>query len=186
MLKILAVTGYKPYELNIFANNHPAVSYIKKAIQKHLIELLDEGLEWVVISGQLGVELWTAEVVYELQETYPHLQLAVLAPFENQEERWREDNREYYEFIISQADFFDCITKRPYESPAQFRLKNEFIIAKSEGLLIVYDEEKEGTPKFMLQTARKKEGYPIFVISFADLQAIIEEEQMSQWEIDNR
>lgn len=177
MLKVLAVTGYKPYELNIFTNDHPAVAYIKKAIEKRLIALLEEGLEWVVISGQLGVELWAAEVVYELQEVYPHLQLAVLAPFLHQEERWKEENREYYELIVSQADFFDYITKRPYENPAQFRLKNEFILAKSDGLLIVYDEEREGTPKFMLHMAKKKEHYPIFSISFADLQAIVEEEQ---------
>jgi uncharacterized phage-like protein YoqJ len=182
LVKVLAVTGYKPYELNIFANDHPAVFYIKKAMEKRLISLLDEGLEWVVISGQLGVELWAAEVVYDLQTTYPHLQLAVLTPFLNQEERWNEANQEYYEWIISQADFFDHITKRPYESPAQFHLKNQFIIQKSDGLLIVYDEEKEGTPKFMLEIAKKKENYAIFPITFADLQAIIEEVQASEWE----
>lgn len=186
MVKVLAVTGYKPHELRIFSNSHPAVSVIKKAIRRRLLELLDDGLEWVVISGQAGVELWAADVVYELQEMHPHLQLAVLAPFEHQEERWREEQREYYEMIVSQADFFDCITKRPYESPMQFRLKNEFIISKSDALLLVYDEEREGTPKFMLQSARKKQDYPIMFVSFADLQAIMEEEQMSRWEIDNR
>ncbi|MED5052836.1 DUF1273 domain-containing protein [Anoxybacteroides rupiense] len=181
MLKVLALSGYKPHELHIFSHHHPAVAYIKKAIKKRLTELADEGLEWVMISGQLGVELWAAEAVYELQESYPHLRLAVIAPFLNQEERWKEENREYYESIVSQADFFDCVTKRPYESPMQFRLKNEFIVAKSEGLLLVYDEEQEGTPKFLLNVAKRRKNYPIFFISFSDLQAIIEEEQMNQW-----
>ena len=33
--------------------------------------------------GQLGTELWAAELVYELreQEEYNHLQLAVITPF---------------------------------------------------------------------------------------------------------
>ncbi|GAA3327349.1 hypothetical protein GCM10020331_066930 [Ectobacillus funiculus] len=48
---------------------------------------LEEGLEWVLISGQLGVELWTAEVVFELQMEYPDLKLAVFTPFLEQEEK---------------------------------------------------------------------------------------------------
>lgn len=182
-MKVLAISGYKPHELSVFSNDHPAVSYIKKAIARRLLSLAEEGLEWVIISGQLGVELWAAEVVYEIQSIYPHLQLAVLAPFLQQEERWNEKNREYYEFIVSQADFFAYITKRPYESPNQFRWKNEFLLAKSDGLLVVYDEEKEGTPKFIVEMAKKKENYPIMSITFSDIQAIIEEEQ---WEIDNQ
>lgn len=57
-------------------------------------------------------------------------------------------------------------------------MKNEFIIQKTDGLLIVYDEEKEGTPKFMLQQAKKeqeKRNYIIQQISFYDLQLIHEE-----------
>lgn len=58
------------------------MTYIKRAIKKQLLSLLDEGLEWVLISGQLGTELWAAEVVYELQEEgFEHLQLGVITPF---------------------------------------------------------------------------------------------------------
>ncbi len=178
-LKVVAVTGYKPYELGIFKREEPAISYIKKAIKKSLIPLLDEGLEWVVISGQQGVELWTAEVVFELQLEYPSLQLAVLAPFVNQHKNWKEDQQEYFEMIMSQADFFDSISKKEYEGPFQFRMKNEFITEKTDGLIILYDEEKEGTPKYQLQIAKKKQefkGYEIYPITFYDLQLIVEEE----------
>jgi uncharacterized phage-like protein YoqJ len=184
MVTILAITGYKPYELGIFHPQHQAIPFIKKATEKRLIPFIEEGLEWVIISGQLGVELWAAEVVFELQNVYQHLQLAVLTPFLNQEENWSEENKEYYEFILSQADFVDSITKRKYENPGQLRLKNQFIVEKSDGLLIVYDDEKEGSPKYMLDIAKKKasrEKYDIFPITFYDLQAIIEEEQMKQW-----
>lgn len=178
---MLAVTGYKPYELGIFQNNHPGIEYIKKAIKRQLIILLEEDLEWVMISGQLGVELWAAEVVFDLQIEYPELKLAVITPFFGQEENWNDANKEIYEFILSQADFVDSITKRKYENPSQFRLKNQFFINKSDGLLIVYDEEKEGSPKYMVSLALKyaeQEEYPVYLINAFDLQAIIEEEQM--------
>ncbi|MTE25225.1 DUF1273 family protein, partial [Microbacterium sp. ZXX196] len=61
-MKVAAISGYKPFEIGLFKKNDPAVEYIKKAIRKELEQLLEEGLEWVLISGQLGTELWAAEV----------------------------------------------------------------------------------------------------------------------------
>ena len=156
-VKVLTISGYKSFELGIFKNDDQAVQYIKKAIEKSLVGFVEEGLEWVIISGQMGVELWAAEVVFELQMEYSNLKLAILTPFLNQESKWNETNKEYYEFILSQADFVDSITKREYESPVQFRQKNEFLVNKSDGLLLVFDEEKQGSPKFLLETARKKQ-----------------------------
>ncbi|MGM7721975.1 DUF1273 domain-containing protein [Metabacillus sp. Hm71] len=185
-MKVLTISGYKSFELGIFKNDDQAVQYIKKAIEKSLIGLFEEGLEWVIISGQLGVELWAAEVVLDLQLEYPDVKLAVLTPFLNQESGWSEANREYYEFILSQADLVDSITKREYDSPTQLKLKNEFLIKKSEGLLLVYDEEKQGSPKYLLETARKKEESTKFfigLITFYDLQMIVEEEMMKN--VDN-
>ncbi|MED4453767.1 DUF1273 domain-containing protein [Metabacillus fastidiosus] len=181
MVRILAISGYKPFELGIFKQEHEGITYIKKAIKKTLIPLIEDGLEWVLISGQLGVELWAAEIVYELREEYPELKLALLTPYLNQEVKWKEDNMEYYEYIASQADFVDSITKRDYESPIQLRQKNIFHVEKSDALLLVYDEEKDGTPKYLLETGKKKQekvDYPIFLIGFYELQMIVEEENL--------
>lgn len=178
-VKVLTISGYKSFELGIFKNDDQAVTYIKKAIEKTLKGFVEEGLEWVIISGQMGVELWAAEVVFDLQLQYSDLKLAVLTPFLNQESKWNEANQEYYEFIVSQADIVDSITKREYESPVQFRQKNEFLVHKSDGVLLVYDEEKEGSPKYLLETARKKQQttpYTINMIDFSELQTIVEEE----------
>lgn len=179
-MKVITVSGYKPFELGIFKKDDPAILHIKKAIEKSLRPLIEDGLEWVLISGQLGVELWAAEVVFDLQLEYDELKLGVLTPFLDQEEKWNEDNKGYYEFILSQADFVDSITKRKYENPNQFCLKNEFFVSKSQGLLLVYDEENQGSPKFLLETVKKKSEaieYSLMIISFSDLQMIVEEEQ---------
>ncbi|TYR79975.1 DUF1273 domain-containing protein [Priestia megaterium] len=183
-MKVLTITGYKPFELGIFNDKHPGIVYIKKALQQRLTSLVEDGLEWVLISGQLGVELWAAEVVFDLQLEHPQLQLGVLTPFLDQEEKWNEANRERYEFILSQADFVDSITKKKYESPNQFRLKNQFLVSKSDGICFVYDEEHEGSPKYMLDAAKKRaeqEEYPIVMITSHDLQNIAEEEKYSSF-----
>jgi uncharacterized phage-like protein YoqJ len=181
--KVLAISGYKPFELGIFKKDHPSVVFIKAAIKKALIPMVEEGLEWVLISGQLGVELWAAEVVFELQMEFPDIKLAVITPFLNQEASWNENNKEWYESVLAQADFIDSVTKKEYEKPLQFRLKNQFFIQKSERLLLLYDQEKEGSPKYLYEMAlqySKKYTYPIELITFYDLQMIVEEEQLKR------
>ncbi|OLS38049.1 hypothetical protein BTR22_05970 [Alkalihalophilus pseudofirmus] len=181
-MKVLAVSGYKGHELGIFDQKHQGITYIKKALEQKLRSYIDEGLEWVLISGQLGVELWAAEVVLALKSEFSDLKLSVLTPFYNQEERWSEETQNYYKNIVNQADFVDSITKRPYDNPAQLRLKNEFIIEKSDALLLLVDEEKPGSPMYYLEPAKQKAlttHYPIHYITPMDLDFLIQDEQMN-------
>lgn len=69
MVKTVYITGYKSFELNIYKDDAPEVYYLKQFIAHKLKHLLDEGLEWVLIQGQMGIELWSAEVVIELKKT---------------------------------------------------------------------------------------------------------------------
>ncbi|KAB7672972.1 DUF1273 domain-containing protein [Bacillus sp. B1-b2] len=178
-MKVAVISGYKPFEIGIFKRDDPAVTYIKIAIRKHLEQMIEEGLEWVIISGQLGTELWAAEVVFDLQEAYPNLKLGVVTPFLEQEQSWKEPNREWYEEILMQADFVDSISKKTYENPQQFVNKNVFLVKKSDAMLLFYDEESVGSPKYLYDLAKKyKENYPYDIrkIQFSDLQDIVEEE----------
>lgn len=124
--------------------------------------MLDEGLEWILISGQLGAEIWAAEVAFSLQEEYPELKVAVITPFFDQEKNWNEKNKELYEAVLAQSDYTESLTHRPYESPAQFKQKNRFFIEKADGLLILYDEEVDGSPVYMLNEAKKLRKSAIF------------------------
>jgi uncharacterized phage-like protein YoqJ len=183
LIKVLAISGYKPFELGVFKNDHPSVFFIKASIKRSLIPMIEDGLEWILISGQLGVELWAAEVVFELKSEYPNIKLAVITPFLEQEASWNETNKEYYQSVLSQADFIDAVTKKPYEKPWQFRLKNQFFIEKSDALLLLYDNEKEGSPKYLYELAKQnqnKQSYTIELITFYDLQTIVEEEELNR------
>lgn len=176
-MKVLYITGYKAFELGIFKNDHEAVKYIKKAIRQRLLPLVEEGLEWVIISGQLGTELWAAEVVFEMKKEYPVLRLGMLTPFLKQEESWNEKNQDYYRSIVAKADFIESIFNKPYEGPQQLKIKNRYMVQKSDAMLIIYDSEKEGSAKFPYFEAIKKaesQIYPIYQIGFDDLQQATE------------
>lgn len=180
---MLAVTGYKSHELGIFDEKHIGIRYIKKVLKKRLISFIEEGLEWVIISGQLGVELWCGEVVIGLKRTYPQLKLAILTPFYHQESNWADLKKEQYNQVLQQADFVDSITKRDYESPNQLRIKNQFIIEKSDALLIIYDEDKPGSPSYYLTYAKQREAtynYSIFYIFPEEIDMAYQDE-MLEW-----
>jgi uncharacterized phage-like protein YoqJ len=174
------VTGYKAHELGVFNDKHPGIKYIKKALEKRISALLEEGLEWVIISGQLGVELWAAEVILEFKIEFPELQLAVITPFLEQEKNWNEQKQEHYRSILEEADFVSSVTKREYEGPWQFKARNQFLLDHTDGMLIIYDEENVGTPKYILEEAiarMENDGYELIIMNSYDLQVVVEEEQ---------
>ena len=179
MIKILAVTGYKNFELGIFKNDSKEANYIKRALQKQLKAFIEEGLEWVIITGQLGVELWAAEAVLALKKEFHHVKLAVMTPFLQQESNWNDQNKQYYQSILADADFVESLSKQPYISPMQFKNRDQFLLQKCDGMLILYDEEREGSPQYMWREAKKyQETHPfeLFQLNFYDLQQFIEDE----------
>lgn len=183
-MKRLVITGYKQQELGIFDDKHPGIAYIKTALKNALLPFINE-LEWVIISGQLGVELWATEVIQEINLDYEQsIKLAIITPFLDQEKNWNETNQQKYNEMRDRADYFVNLTSKPYEGPWQFSERNKFLIRNSDGLLIIYDSENEGSPKYMKELAElyaEENPYEIMTITADDLQLVAEEEQMDSW-----
>jgi len=180
-LKTAVFTGYKSYELGIYQDQDPKVGYIKLALKKRLLALIEEGLEWVLISGQLGVEMWTGQCVLELQEEGYEIQLGVIPPFENQESRWSEGQQLAYEELCARADFFEPIYKGEYKGPYQFTARDKWLIEKSGGCVILMDEEYPGSCQYFHREALKKaeiQAYAIMLITPFDLDEAVQEIEM--------
>ncbi len=177
MGNVLLVTGYKAHELGIFSDDHPGLPIIKAALRIRMSQLIEEkSIEWVLISGQTGVELWAGETTLDLRDEYPDLKLAVLTPFLEQESKWKEPTQDYYNMIMAEADFVESITSRPYENPSQLKAKNEFLIRKSNAMLVLYDEETRGSPDYYLKESENRQrndaSYEVFTITPVDLELI--------------
>jgi len=185
VLKSVLVAGYKASELGIFSQKHAGIAIIKKALTKRLLALMDDGLEWVVVSGQWGVELWAAEVCVELKREYSQLRLAVITPFLEQEEKWSDDKKDMYSAVLAKADYVNSVTKSKYIGPWQFKERDSFLLRNTDGILLLYDEEKEGSPKFIKLLAEQQaqtRPYRIVSITAFDLESIAEDEQTgSDW-----
>lgn len=184
-MKRLLVTGYKASELGIYSLKHAGIPIIKEAIRRRLTALLDEGLEWVVVSGQWGVELWAAEAALELKRSSGQLRLAVITPFVEQDEQWSEEKQTVYRQALQRADYVNSVSNSKYAGPWQFRAKDGFLLRNTDGLLLLYDEDKEGSPKFIReqaeQYARSVPEYRIIRIGADELQSVADERQ-TDWD----
>lgn len=170
-------------ELNIFNESDERIKFIKLALKQRITSFIEEGLEWVLISGQMGIEMWTAEVVFELKETYD-IQLGVFPPFENLASRWPEPLQHKYELIAQQADYFEPLFKGDYRGPFQFKAKDKWFVEKSDASLILMDQEYPESTVYYHRIAEEADNHSIYYITPLDLQDIVDTMQMMKegWE----
>lgn len=173
IIKRLYITGYKSAELGIFQANDPKISIIKQCLEKQLISYLENGLNWVIISVNLGIEIWAAEVVEELKKNYPELKLGIIYPFKDFGSNWNEQNKEQQKKIENLADYCNSVSHQPYYSPIQYQNHTKFLLEHTDGCLVIYDPEYTGKTAYFLEKAQqfsKKRNYTIQQITMDDLQ----------------
>lgn len=173
MIKRLYITGYQSYELGIFNENDPRVKVIKNVLKKELTALIENGLEWVMISGALGTEVWAGQIVSELKQEYPEIQLALIFPFENFGSNWKEQNQLLLSELRQKADYVNAVSHQSYQNPRQFKNHISFLLNHTDGALVIYDSEYPGKSKFFLADVEKyqqKKAYELLTITMDDLE----------------
>lgn len=176
-IRTLYVSGYKSFELGVFQEKDPKIAIIKKVLKQELISYLDSGLEWILIGGSLGIELWTAEVAGELKADYPELQLGIIYPFSEFGTNWNEANQQKLRLAESMADYVNSTSHQSYQSPQQLKNHTQFLLEHSGGCLLVYDGEYPGKTQFFLKEAQRfseQFTYDIRLITMDDLQNSID------------
>ncbi len=170
MVSVLVV-GYKAFDLGIFGDKDQRLKIIKAAIRRDLIYLLENGMKWLVFTGNLGFEAWVLEVAKELQKEY-NFQLATIFIFENQGENWNEVNQEKLA-NFKNVDFIKYAYPS-YENPSQFRTYNQFLLESTDGAYLFYDEENETKLKYLYRMMKENEQYHIKKLTFDDLNEMAE------------
>lgn len=177
-IKNLYVSGYRSYEVSVFTEDDPKLHYIKLFFEKRLTEYIYEGLEWVIISGNIGTELWVGQVVLKLKKDYPELKLAILLPYTGFQSKWNEKNQALFNSIVEKADYLNYTSNSEYSNPSQLKNHQEFIMRNTDGCLLFYDIEHEGKVKFYYDKAKAYQEntiYDIDLIAFDELQWFVTE-----------
>ncbi len=172
-MKNLYVSGYRSFELGIFQENDPKVLRIKKVLKNTLQQYLEEGLAWLIVGGNLGVEQWAVEVAAELKVDYPDFKISIIYPFAEFGSQWKENNQEKKARVESLADYVNATSKEVYQNPRQLKNHTQFLLDHTDGALLVYDEEFPTKLKFLMQAIssyQEKNPYTLQLITMDDLQ----------------
>lgn len=168
----ILVTGYKSFELGLFSDKDPRIKVIKAVIQKDMVKMIEEGVDWFILTGNLGFEYWALEVLKDLKKAYP-ISVATIFAFENHGENWNESNLEKLA-AFKTVDFVKYSYPQ-YENPSQFKSYHEFLMANTEGAYLFYDSENETNLKYLVMKMKELPQYRIHYLTFDRLNEIYEE-----------
>ncbi|MEY8514959.1 DUF1273 domain-containing protein [Lactococcus taiwanensis] len=168
----LLIMGYTSFDLGIFNEKDIKVSIIKKAVKNRLIRYLEEGLNWLIFTGNLGFEYWALDVAKELQKDY-NFQIGTIFSFETHGQNWNENNQVKLAHF-KEVDFVKY-AYQTYENPSQFRQYNDFLLENTEGALVFYDEENETKLKYMVERMKQMAEYQLEILDFETLQETFED-----------
>lgn len=171
-MSAILISGYRSYELQIYRKNDPKLFFLKQLLTDKIKHKVEEGAEWFIISGQLGVELWCGEIVNDLKSEYPEIKLAVMPPYAQMTNQWNELNQDLYSRVVAQADFIQPTSQKTYESPSQLQNNQMFLIQNTDNCLLVMDREYPGKTEYLYDLILKYqelEEYPLEVVDFEEL-----------------
>lgn len=77
---------------------------IRIQIDKIIVDLMTQGIEYYAAGGALGFDTMAAQAVLRAKQKYPNIRLVLILPFPEHGKRWSEYNRKVYEEIKAQAD----------------------------------------------------------------------------------
>ena len=108
-------TGHRPQSLPFrFNENDERCIDLKRRLKDTIIEMITQNGVTHFISGMaIGIDMYAAEIVLKLKETYPNISLEAAIPCENQSAKWAEQLRNRYNDILEKCDialFFSIAT----------------------------------------------------------------------------
>ena len=165
------IMGYSNFDLGLFNEKDIRIKIIKKAIRRDLENLAEEGIKWLVFTGNLGFEAWVLDVANEMKEEYD-FNLATIFDFETHGENWNEANQlKLSQF--KQVDFVKYAYPK-YEHMGQLRDYQRFLLENTDLAYFFYDPENETKLKFIDNLMKNQEGYRIKRLTFEDLNELAE------------
>lgn len=117
------ITGYNSAELPYGEDlTHPDCKAMRERLKQAITEQLEKGVYQFYIGMDCGVELWSAEMLLNMEGDYPHIKIFPVISSEEMTHSWSDESHELYwdvvmpncedEFRVSNHHTEDCITSR--------------------------------------------------------------------------
>ena len=85
----------------------------------------------------IGFDMIAAELVLELKKKYSFITLECAIPCKEQDKLWRQEQKERYTNILSQADNVTYVSDRPYFDGCMQK-RNKYMVDNSSMLIALF------------------------------------------------
>lgn len=143
--KSLCFTGHRPSKLASYDYKHPDNLKMLRKL-KALIERFIErrGIKIFITGMALGIDMWSAQIILQLKEKYPHIKLVCAIPCANHSAKWNIEDQQLHKEICEQADYVYYVSEEPYTAWCMQK-RNEWMVDNSTFIIAVWDETSGGT-----------------------------------------
>ena len=132
-------------------------------LQKIVFDLAKKGVVNFFCGMAKGFDLYAAEAVIKIKESYPNARLIACVPFYGQEKGYSQEDKERYVNILKKCDFKITLAENYYKGCALVRDK---YMADNADVLVAYLKKKTGGTAYTVGYFEKK--YPEKEIIFLD------------------
>lgn len=157
-----AFTGHRPKSFPWKYNEAARECVLlKETLAAQITALAEQGVTDYLSGMALGTDLWSAQIVLDLQRKYPALKLHAILPCEGQESKWMAPAQAQYRAILEQASNVVYVS-RTYKSNCMLE-RNRYLAGHASILLAVYNGTQRSGTGATVNYARKL-GRKIIVI----------------------
>lgn len=157
-----AFTGHRPKSFPWKYNETARECVLlKEVLAAQITALAEQGVTNYLSGMALGVDLWSAQIVLDLQEQYPTIKLHCILPCEGQEIKWTASMQEQYHAILKQAGNVVYVNQK--YTPNCMLERNRYLIDHASILLAVHNGTQRSGTGATVRYAQKQ-GCEIFII----------------------
>lgn len=111
------------------------------ALTQKIEQLINEGVAVFINGGALGFDTLSALCVLSLKVKYPKIQLHIYVPHKGQQDKWNEENKKTYDYILSKADKVKVLA--PFHDAGCMQARNRRMVDDSD-CVIAYIKKSSG------------------------------------------
>ena len=149
-----AFTGHRPKNFPWKYNETaPDCVLLKEVLAEQIKMLADRGVTDFLSGMAQGVDLWSSQIVLDLQKKNPAPKLHCVLPCKGQESKWSASAQEHYRSILAQANEVVYVGQE-YSRDCMLE-RNRWLVEHSSILLAVYNGEWRGGTAMTVRYAQK-------------------------------
>lgn len=144
---------------------HPDCIQIKKDLQETVVSLYQNtGTYQFLCGASFGFEIWAAEILVELKEEYPEMELYCIEPYADHTDNWSSRRKERYAYMVKNANgIYQLGVDKHYV--ACYKEQKLFLIEHADTIISVSGRHIKpgGGSAQIINLAREKGKRTIFV-----------------------